>query len=729
MKISGWRQANAAKGISDQHVRAGAHDGFRPDIEGLRAIAVLAVVLFHAAVPGLGGGYVGVDVFFVISGFLITRLLWREANATGTVRLRNFYAARSRRLLPASALVGAVTLIASVLLLPPLRAYEVLMDGIASALYVSNYTFLLQGVDYFGAEQSQSPFLHYWSLGVEEQFYIVWAPLVLFTAWLTGRIRRKGRTNDSSSRRPFIVALGLVAAASFALSLFITYVMPAVAFFSLPTRAWQLAIGGLVALTAERWLHLSYRTALFSGLIGLGMIALACGLFDSTMLYPGAAAILPTAGAALVIGAGCATPTAGCGRLLGAKSMRAIGRISYSWYLWHWPVLVLAPVIVGHELNLTGRLIAAGFSAVLAVATLRFVENPLRFAPKLRQSSWRSLGLGAAVTVATVCVGAVLVMCLPAPVGRGSPAPPLAFALTPLTADASANADSGAVQQAFSLVQAAVAASADQKPVPSNLRPPLSDTAAERQAMQLNGCLRTPFQTGHPECASGDTASSTTVALIGDSFAAMWNPAFEQIAEERGWRLETLTRSVCPPMDLRVINPYLHREDTNCQKWRNEVLDRVQTEHPKLVVLSVSRGYDAATHGVNPYDQAWLDGLTRVVTQLRRTGAQVLVLGPIPDPHTHVPNCLSHHLEDALACAPLRSDAVSQPDISAEAAATRAGGGRYVDLTDLFCTADRCPVIVGDTLVYIDQGHISPQYSRALAPVIGRLVDWTLADD
>ena len=258
-------------------------------------IAVMAVVLFHAAVPGIGGGYVGVDVFFVISGFLITGLLWREVSGTGTVRLRSFYGARARRLLPASATVGVITMIASVLLLPPLRVPTVLYDGIASALYVGNYWFVIDNINYFSDALMPSPFLHYWSLGVEEQFYLVWAPLILGTAWFIRRFRRNKARAISSSRRPYLVVLGLVAVISFALSLVITSVVPAAAFFSLPTRAWQLAVGGLVALTAIHWQRLSPRMAAIAGWAGLGLIVLACIWFTAATPFPGTAALLPTA--------------------------------------------------------------------------------------------------------------------------------------------------------------------------------------------------------------------------------------------------------------------------------------------------------------------------------------------------------------------------------------------------------------------------------------------------
>ncbi|WP_142760729.1 acyltransferase, partial [Mycobacterium sp. MFM001] len=260
---------------------------FRPDIEGLRAVAVLAVVLFHAEVPGVGGGYIGVDVFFVISGFLITGLLWREVRTAGTVRLRRFYGARARRLLPASATVGVITAIGAAVLLPPFQARTVIGDGIASAFYVGNYRFVLQGVDYLTPYMPPSPFQHYWSLGVEEQFYLVWPALIIGTAWLIRlirRLRRRTRTHVTSSQTPYLVVLALVGAVSFTLSLAVTYWIPSVAFFSLPTRAWQLAVGGLVALTAGQWRRLRPIPAAIAGWGGLALILLACTQLSTTTL-------------------------------------------------------------------------------------------------------------------------------------------------------------------------------------------------------------------------------------------------------------------------------------------------------------------------------------------------------------------------------------------------------------------------------------------------------------
>ncbi len=610
----------------------------------MRAVAVLAVVLFHAGVPGVGGGFVGVDVFFVISGFLITGLLWREVSTTGTVRLGRFYGGRARRLLPASATVGIVIMIASAVLLPPLLARTTIDDGIACALYVGNYRFALQGTDYFASETTPSPFQHYWSLGVEEQFYLVWPAMIIGTAWLIRRAGRRTGAHATLPQSPYLLVLALVGAVSFAVSLVVTHVAPSVAFFSLPTRAWELAAGGLVALTAAQWRRLPPLPAAIAGWGGLALILLACTLLGATTPYPGTAALLPVLGTALVIGAGCAAPFQGCGRVLALSPMRAVGRVSYSWYLWHWPVLVvvlggLAPV-VGHALWLA--LAAVLISGGLAVLTLRLIENPLRFAAPLRRSAIRSLALGGAATALAVGVGVALHV--PNPVGRGPAAPALTITARPAPAGRNVDLYDAAVQDAFAQVQAAVAASADLKAVPSNLDPPLADAVPKGPLVVSNGCVRNFFEVGQPECATGDTASTTTVALVGDSNAWMWGSAFQQVAAQRHWRLETLSKFGCPLLDLPIIYPPLRREYTECEQWRGQITARLQTEHPRLVVLSMMRRYGARygwASGFTSYDAAWIDSLTRRVQQLRGTGAEVLVLGPIPDPHSVVPTCLS----------------------------------------------------------------------------------------
>lgn len=720
-----------AGGSPNRHI---PRRGFRPDIEGLRAVAVIAVVLYHAGVPGTGGGFIGVDIFFVISGFLITGLLWREVGTSNTVALGRFYGARARRLMPAAAAVAVLTAVVAAAVLPPLQARDVFLDGIASALYVGNYRFAIQGTDYLTAGVP-SPFQHYWSLGVEEQFYLVWPVLIIATAWLVGRVRGAAKPDshpdsrpDSKARAwPYATVLTSVAAASLTAAVLCTRTSPPWAFFSLPTRAWELAAGGLVALSIQQWRRLPLLPAAIVGWGGLTLIGLTCTQLGPATPYPGTAALLPVLGTALVIGAGSATGSLGVGRLLCRPAMRAVGRVSYSWYLWHWPVLLLMPQLLGDPAGLPARLAATAVSAGLAVVTFHLVENPGRFAAALRRSAKASLivaGVASAVT-ASACM--VLLTVIPVPVGHGPAASKATILALPSANPHAADPREAVVQQAFAQVRGAVAAGADLHAVPANLDPPLAAAPGDKAAVFVNGCVRSWRDIGQAECAAGDTGSPTTVALIGDSHAAMWNPALQQVAEQRHWRLETMAKVTCPVQDLPIDSPYLGREYTECEQWRGQVLARVATEHPRLVVLDMSRRY-GDDFGFASYDPAWIDTLGRTVAQLRRSGATVLVLGPAPDPQAPVPTCLSGHLDDAAACAPGRSVAVNDGGIAAERTATTGNGGHYADLTDLFCTAQRCPVIIGNTLVFRDDNHVTTEYAQLLAPVLGALVDQAITD-
>ena len=703
--------------------RRTSRKGFRPDIEGLRAVAVIAVVLYHAGIPGFGGGFIGVDVFFVISGFLITGLLWREVATTNTVALGRFYGARARRLLPAAATVGIATALVVAVVLPPLQARSVFLDGIACALYAGNYRFAMHGTDYLASDLPPSPFQHYWSLGVEEQFYLVWPVLIIGTAWLVHRLR----AGAAARATPYAVVLVLVAAASLAAAVLWTRTSPAWAFFSLPTRAWELAAGGLVALSIHQWRRLPLLPATIVGWGGLALIVLTCTQLGPRTPYPGTAALLPVLGTALVIGAGPVTGGLGVGRVLCRPAMRAIGRVSYSWYLWHWPVLLLMPPLLGEPAGLPARLSATAVSGGLAVITLHLVENPGRFAAALRRSAKASLTVAAAASAAAACACMLLLNVVPVPVGHGAAAPRANIVAVPPTTIAPAmSPEEAAVQHAFAQARDAVAASAGLRAVASNLDPPLAKAPADKAAVFVNGCVRSWREIGQGECATGDIASPTTVALVGDSHAAMWNPAFQHLAEQRHWRLETLAKVTCPLQDLHITSPYLGREYTECEQWRAQIVNRLKAEHPRLVVLDMSRRY-GADFGFTSYDPAWIDTLGRTVAQLRSIGAAVLVLGPVPDPGSSVPTCLSGHVDDATACAPARPVAVGDGGISAERAATTAGGGHYADLTDLFCTADRCPVIVGNTLVFRDDNHVTTEYAQLLTPVFGALADRALA--
>jgi peptidoglycan/LPS O-acetylase OafA/YrhL len=699
-------------------------DGYRPDIEGLRAVAVLAVVAYHAVPGWLPGGYVGVDVFFVISGFLITGLLWRELERSGRVSLAGFYARRARRLLPAAMLVLVVTMVASALILPPLQVASVWKDGLACALYVGNYRFAAAKVDYL-APSTPSPFTHYWTLGVEEQFYLLW-PLLLVAASLVWTLRRPSRGGAAAG-------LGVACAGSFALSLWLTRADEPLAFFSLPTRAWELGLGGLLALAVPALRRIPAAAAAALGWAGLAAVAVACGVFGASTAFPGTAALLPVLGAGAVVASGVGGAPGGPVLLLGRAVPKAIGRISYSWYLWHYPVLVLAPYVAGHALSAWVDLALAAGSGLLAVVTFAFVEDPARRARWLSARPRRSLGAGVSLSAAGVATCLLVAVSIPPVAGTGRAPLAVIRAETP----AATSTGSGrthrrqavdptlvALDAAQAQVHAAVDASASPRPVPANLDPPLADAAASEAAPMIDGCLLGFTETTQPDCLFGDPSGRQAIVLFGDSHAAMWFPAVDAYANAHHDRLYVWTKATCPPVDIDFFSPALAAPFTQCRSWRTADIAAMARLRPVLVVFGIAPNYDAA-YDVVQNGPAWLVGLRQAVSEVRATGARVLVMGSVPSPPFVVPDCLSAHLGDAAACdfahAGRRISGGGLDGVlpyRAEQAAVVEAGGRYADVVPWFCAPQACVAVVDNLLVYRDNSHITVPYATYLAPLV-----------
>jgi len=695
---------------------------FRPDIEGLRAIAVLAVLAYHARIPGISGGYIGVDVFFVVSGFLISGLIVRELQATGTVDLATFYARRARRLLPAALVVIAATVIASAIVLPPLRVGDVAIDGAASALYVGNIRYAAQATDYLQAELDPSPLLHFWSLGVEEQFYLVWPALLLLVA---GR----GIRTDGTAMRRIAIVVGLVAVGSLAMSMVLTPTDAPLAFFILPTRAWELAVGAGLVLAAASLKRLPTPMASAFVLAGLGAIAIAAVAYDLTTPFPGTAAILPVTGAALIIAGGMRTPHGPLSRLLSIAPMRFIGGISYSLYLWHWPLLVLPAAAFGMPLPGVARLALVAATFVLATASKRWIEDPIRHGRAARMPTPRTLAMAGALSVA-VAVGSIGLGAAIAPPTTVASSDDIALDLptrTPTrTSDPAATTAPGAATPRPE--RPATAAG----PVPGDLVPSLGAVRDDLPVVYEDGChasaAETPTIDDLDTCVYGAPAADTTVVVIGDSHAAHWFPALARLAEAHAWRLVSITKSACPSIDtdVDIYNPTLKRPYLECAAWMDMTLERIAAESPDLVVVSNSRStrfvIDGEAVRSTDRDDLWGAGLDATIRAVQATGAAVVVIGDTPDPAGDPPVCLSDHLDDALACATPSDEAITSTRLATERAVAAKAGATFIDPSDWLCPTEPCPAVIGRVLVYRDGHHMTTPFARALAPYLEPLL-------
>ena len=685
-------------------------------------MAILAVVAYHAGLP-VPGGYVGVDVFFVISGYLITQLLWDELSSGGRLSFADFYARRARRLLPSAVLVILMTVVASVAVLGPLEATAVAKDAVACALYVGNYRFALQATNYLSAQGPVSPLQNYWSLGVEEQFYLVWPALLLAAAFI-GRARGRHRRSSSDLARWAAVGiLAVLGALSFWMCVSLTHSDQPWAFFSLPTRAWELAVGGLVALAAPSARRAPAWVLWTIGWAGLGAVAWSLVAFGPQTLFPGPAALVPVAGTGAVLVAGTRQLTGGPAHLLGLSPLQPIGAVSYTWYLWHWPMLVLAPNVLGHRLGLADNVAVCLFSLVPAALTTVLLEQPARRSPWLSARAAHSLVIGGALSLVAALAAVAVVAELPPPVGSGHVAAarlvtthPTASRSTPTTPPAVATADSLDEQ-----VNRQVYESLANPDVPANLTPSLADAAADTPVPEADGCFDGFTETSVNTCLYGDTTSSHTVVLFGDSHALQWFPAIDNLANQQHDALVVMAKATCPPIDITIFNPDLGRTYTECNEWRASELQRMTALRPAVVILGFSREYGIPDDHVVVDGPAWLSGLSQMINTVKQdTGGRVVLIGDDPYPQQSVPDCLSEHLAFTPDCSiPKHYPFYNPSGITQEKAVAASTGAGYVDTDSWFCTATNCTVVVANILVYRDDNHITATYANWLTPVIG----------
>jgi len=708
---------------------------FRSDIEGLRAIAVLLVVIYHARLEVLEGGLVGVDVFFVLSGFLITSLLLREIDTEGRVSLANFWARRVRRLLPASTATVLVTLVAAHWMLAPLELRSLARDAVAAAGFVINFVFMWRSNDYFaGDSAATSPLLHFWSLALEEQFYVVWP--VIFA--LLARFR--------NPRRAAAPAIGVLVVGSFIAGWWFTGHEPVAAFYLLPTRAWELGVGALLATGAANLGRVPSTVRMLLGWGGLAGIVVSAVIINDQTPFPGYAALLPVLATAALIISGSAPARWSPARLLSVRPLQWIGKRSYSIYLWHWPAYILATSRWGSLNNwqaITTMAVAMGVAAI----AYQLIENPFRHDAWLAVRPQRPLMLGLSLVAATIGI-AVMVIRDPIAAGSGTAtAPTLAV---PSTADSPIGPEQGSpdtidpdqgpssstattapgglattsmpgalIESLITANRANVEASLETTRLPSNLTPDPRTARPGKGQISKDGCVLANgvSDLGDRTCVYGNPDSETKITIIGDSHASHWFPALESLAKARNWRLLFLVKAGCLPEDVNRFRDNWFRRD--CIPWRENILERIRAEQPDVLLISHYRyNFRRSTYSERS-GRSWQGVLTDFFTKVTPLAGTVVLLEDVPTPGVVVPSCLLRYPSSIGRCNPDRSIAADPKVRAAERSAAEESGVHYVETADWFCDETRCAVTLGSLLVYADESHLTVEAAQFFEPFLG----------
>lgn len=654
----------------------------RLDIQGLRAIAVLAVVADHAGLPGFTGGYVGVDVFFVVSGFLITGLLLREKDRDGRISLGGFYARRARRILPASTLV-LVAIVAYAAAQLSYRAVErITTDAAWAAAFLANVRFSRLGTDYFAEGLPPSPVQHFWSLAVEEQFYLVWpALLILLLAIAPRRIA---------------LVLGALCLASLAWSVVLTRTDETAAYFSSLTRGWELGAGALLALSAAHLARLGARSRTVLGWAGLAAVVLAVLAFDAATPFPGFHALLPVLGTAALLAAGTGAG-GGAGGLLSVRPLTWVGDLSYSIYLWHWPVLVYGAAHASTPVLL-------GITLALSAGSYYLVENPFRNGRWFRASRPRGLLLwpAAIAVVAAAVLGA-----------RGVATHQLEQRLDQMEQYESLREEQVPVREEL-------AASLELADSGSPVAFPLTSIdQVDELARDLWNHEYKCF-VGHDRsvariCPVGDTNSDRTVVVLGDSHAGQWLPAFDRIGREQGYRVVPLIKLGCVPYDVPLVTDDLSRPYTECEDFRQWVLDELPEIDPDVVYVS-GRGMPG-NYLVTGDERSsvWQDGVASTVRSLQATTADVRLLADTNRTQFDPIDCLTDLDATMTTCTSPANQPVRDANRATRLAAEETGA-TYVDITPLICLEQRCPAFAGGRMVFANADHLSIDWVEHVLP-------------
>ena len=676
-----------------------ADSRFRPDIQGLRAVAVGLVLLYHAGITWIPGGFVGVDVFFVISGFLITGMLVRQSMKHGRIDLADFYARRIRRILPAATVVLIFVAVVTLVLLPRTRWDSIGTEIIGSALYVVNWVFA-QNTDYLNAEQAASPLQHFWTLGVEEQFYIVWPALLLALLWIACRGRKQEIDTEAQQqriRRFLQVGVVLVIVPSFIWSIHYTQTNPAPAYFVTSTRLWELAIGAAIAVFAVQLERVPDKIGYVLQISGLAAIVAAGIFFSGGTSFPGYAALLPTLGSAgVIIGGMSGRATKGFAVLLNGRGMRWIGDLSYSLYLWHWPLVIFATYLLGGTLPVGYGLIVVSAAVIPAWLSYRYIEQPFRDWQRLKEKSTRALRAGGSLMATTGVCGIVVLVAASQLAQQNS---------QPLATDGPVGAE--VVEDEPDAVEPVNEVEA--------YSPDVTGAQDDLADIYDDGCFTSESSSDIESCVYGDEDSDYEVALVGDSHAAHWLPALENLADENGWKLTTYNKNACALNSVPVEYNGSHYE--SCDEWGDKVLDELTgSDAPDHVIVSAS-SYPAADSSEVPdgVETGDIDeGYADVWTQIQDAGVGLTAILDTPRLQFDVPECVAVNQDNLTECTEERGDALDASAYYDMKGAAESSGTDTVDLTDKFCSSESCSPVIGDVLVWRDKHHMTATYAESL---------------
>lgn len=698
----------------------------------MRAIAVLLVVASHAEIKHiLGGGYIGVDVFFVVSGFLITGLLAREVRSTGRVSFANFYAKRARRILPAASLTLLLTLLVSTLVYTDGDLSKVATDVKWAAFFAANLHFAQGGTDYFSAATFETPVQHFWSLAVEEQFYLLW-PVLIALMLLPGR-RRKNRSSSgpratrrraalgrTQALRRAAVLIGLLSLLSLAWSIHDTSASPHSAYFSTFTRGWELGLGSLLALTAHRVGRLPDTVKAIMSWVGLVAVLFAAIVYTPSTPFPGSAALVPVLGAVLMLAGGVAGPRYGATMVLGLRPMRFIGDISYSVYLVHWPVLVLTAAYGGGHLRIRHKLVLIALTIALSWLCYRWVETPFR--------GTKRRGLHATVRSLALWPAALAMVLAPAAVIYQST---MAQSSTTAAAAQKVAQKEATKPSAVSSLQKQVATASDKaksgQSLPTKLVPSLLHLPDDRTEPSDACWAGTREKIEHKICPQGDTKSSTTVVIWGDSHAAQWLRPLSSLAKKHHVKLIPLTKASCMPAD--VYQRYKGKAYDQCKPYREWALKQIKDLKPKLVILSGLLDtplLDPDTgEAVSDSEGTKLfeEGSKRTLQSLDGLTDEVDVISDQSRLPKEASTCLSSRSADLSTCSKAPDDVTTARDAVWKANAQKSGAD-YIDMMPWECHDDVCPIVVDGTIVYRDDHHLTTTYAERLQPVLAKQIDF-----